>query len=96
MLKKVKPGRTLYIATNEKKLSLFEPLSSVYKVRFLQNFSQFWEKGSAWWNWRKEHLKSDSIEPYFDGAMKVGSKVLPFFFNKAFKSPFIPSLPGNG
>ena len=68
----MKPGRYLYIATNEHKKGFFDPLKSVYKVLQLEDFKFLWAKKSAWWNQTIAAVGS-TPPPTFDGYQAVRS-----------------------
>ena len=45
---KVDKGRKLYVATNERETSLFDPLKDKYETHFLDEFKDLWGEESGW------------------------------------------------
>ncbi|CAI5458545.1 unnamed protein product [Closterium sp. Yama58-4] len=46
--KRIPPGSTLYIATNERDPHFFDPLLAVYKLYKEEYFAEMWAQGSEW------------------------------------------------
>lgn len=66
---KIDDGRNLYIATNERDTSLFDPLKDRYTTHLLDDFSDLWGEGSEWYAETKELNNGVPVE--FDGYMRV-------------------------
>lgn len=71
----IPPGRTVYIATDERNYTFFEPLWEKYKVHLLDEYDWLWAKGSAWYNASLRIQRSTTVgnrsgEPEFDGQMQ--------------------------
>ncbi|CAA6670715.1 unnamed protein product [Spirodela intermedia] len=66
---KIDDGRNLYIATNERDTSLFDPLKDRYTTHFLDDFKNLWGEGSEWYAETKELNNGVPVE--FDGYMRV-------------------------
>ncbi|GJP43020.1 hypothetical protein CLOM_g2526 [Closterium sp. NIES-68] len=64
----VAPGRTLYIATNEKTPGFFDPLKKVYPIRMFQDFHYLWAPGTPWFDGYMRLLGPD---PKMDAYMEV-------------------------
>ena len=45
---KVDEGRKLYVATNERETSLFDPLKDKYETHFVDEFKDLWGEESEW------------------------------------------------
>ncbi|CAI5461445.1 unnamed protein product [Closterium sp. Yama58-4] len=65
----VAPGRTLYIATNERTPGFFDPLRTLYKLYRLEDFEHLWHQGTPWFDVYVEMLGVS--EPAFDPYMQV-------------------------
>ncbi|XP_073023219.1 uncharacterized protein [Primulina eburnea] len=66
---KIEDGRELYISTDERNKSFFDPLKSKYSTHFLDELRDLWDVNSDWY---AEMLKLNSGKPVeFDGFMKV-------------------------
>lgn len=71
----IAPGRTIYVATDERNVSFFGPLWRKYKVRLLEDFAWLWAPGSAWHNASRAIVAASAVanrseEPEFDGQMQ--------------------------
>lgn len=66
---KVEEGRNLYVATNERDRSLFEPLKDKYSTHFLEEYKDLWDEGSDWYAEMTALNKGVPVE--FDGYMRV-------------------------
>ncbi|CAI5472908.1 unnamed protein product [Closterium sp. Yama58-4] len=64
----VAPGRTLYIATNEKTPGFFDPLKAIYTIRMFQDFHYLWAPGTPWYDGYTRLLGPD---PKMDAYMEV-------------------------
>ncbi|KAL3821611.1 hypothetical protein ACJIZ3_007516 [Penstemon smallii] len=66
---KIEDGRNLYIVTDERKLSLFNPLKDKYSTHFLDEYKDLWDSNSDWYS---ETMKLNSGNPVeFDGYMRM-------------------------
>ncbi|CAI5980456.1 unnamed protein product [Closterium sp. NIES-65] len=64
----VAPGRTLYIATNEKTPGFFDPLKAIYTIRMFQDFHYLWAPGTPWYDGYTRLLGPD---PKMDAYMEA-------------------------
>ncbi|KAF4388399.1 hypothetical protein CsatB_015482 [Cannabis sativa] len=65
----VRPGRHLYIATNEPYYNYFDKLRSQYKVHLLDDYNVLWGNTSEWYNETMQLNNNRPVE--FDGYMRV-------------------------
>ncbi|XP_073065296.1 uncharacterized protein [Primulina eburnea] len=66
---KIEDGRELYISTDERKKSFFDPLKSRYSTHFLDEHKDLWDVNSDWY---AEMLKLNHGKPVeFDDFMKI-------------------------
>lgn len=66
---KIEDGRELYISTDERKKSFFDPLKSKYSTHFLDEHRDLWDVDSDWY---AETSKLNNGKPVeFDGFMKI-------------------------
>ncbi|TMW88352.1 hypothetical protein EJD97_018665 [Solanum chilense] len=66
---KIDDGRNLYIATNEKETSFFNPLKDKYSTHFLGDYKDLWDEGSEWYLDTAKLHNGSPVE--FDGYMRV-------------------------
>eukprot|EP00850_Spirogloea_muscicola_P011316 SM000070S21282 [mRNA] locus=s70:18034:19862:+ [translate_table: standard] len=71
----LQPNSTVYIATDERRRSYFEPLKSFFNVYTLQDFEHLWADGSEWYTEvaaliSEQHLPGGLV-PEFDGFMRA-------------------------
>ena len=66
---KIDEGRRLYVATNERDTSLFDPLKDKYETHFLDEFKDLWGEESEWAQEMKQLNNGAPVE--FDGYMRV-------------------------
>ncbi|CAI5503225.1 unnamed protein product, partial [Closterium sp. Naga37s-1] len=63
----VAPGRTLYIATNEKTPGFFDPLKAVFAIRQFRDFDHLWAPGTPWFDGYARILGPDpKLDPYME------------------------------
>ncbi|XP_010542036.1 PREDICTED: uncharacterized protein LOC104815369 isoform X1 [Tarenaya hassleriana] len=66
---KIEEGRNVYIATNEREISLFDPLKDKYTTHFLDEYKDLWDEGSEWYS---ETMKLNGGNPVeLDGYMRA-------------------------
>nr|GMD14896.1 uncharacterized protein LOC109160053 [Ipomoea batatas] len=65
----IKPGRHLYIATNEPFYNYFDKLRPHYKVHLLDDYKHLWSNVSEWYN--ETTLLNGGKPVDFDGYMRV-------------------------
>ncbi|GLT94234.1 hypothetical protein SLE2022_119860 [Rubroshorea leprosula] len=66
---KLEDGRHVYIATNERDTSFFDPLKDKYTTHFLDEYKDLWDENSEWYS---ETTKlNNGIPVEFDGYMRV-------------------------
>nr|GLL31763.1 uncharacterized protein LOC109160053 [Ipomoea trifida] len=65
----IKPGRYLYIATNEPFYNYFDKLRPHYKVHLLDDYKHLWSNVSEWYN--ETTLLNGGKPVDFDGYMRV-------------------------
>ncbi|CAI5967252.1 unnamed protein product [Closterium sp. NIES-65] len=71
----IKPGRHVYIASNERTPGFFSPLASLYKIHVLSDYSHLWAPGSDWYNacWelmQRQRVIHGETGPVFDAQMQ--------------------------
>ncbi|KAG6406972.1 hypothetical protein SASPL_129952 [Salvia splendens] len=66
---KIEDGRNLYIATNEKDTSFFDPLKDKYSTHFLDEYSDLWNTESDWYAEMTKLNNGNPVE--FDGYMRI-------------------------
>ncbi|CAI5463876.1 unnamed protein product [Closterium sp. Yama58-4] len=69
----IKPGRHVYIASNERTPGFFSPLASLYKIHVLSDYRHLWAPSSDWYNDCRtlmQQLKMNETEPVFDAHMQ--------------------------
>ena len=66
----MRPGRRLYIATNERTAGFFEPLRQLYRIFQLSDFQYLWGPGSTWEQAYRE-MFPQIANVQFDSYMQV-------------------------
>ncbi|KAI4308579.1 hypothetical protein L6164_031637 [Bauhinia variegata] len=66
---KIEDGRHLYVATDERDTSFFDPLKDRYTTHFLDEYKDLWDENSEWYSETKNLNNGDPVE--FDGYMRV-------------------------
>lgn len=66
---KIEDGRNLYVATNEKDTSFFDPLKDKYSTHFLDEYSDLWNTESDWYAEMTKLNNGNPVE--FDGYMRI-------------------------
>ncbi|CAI5967258.1 unnamed protein product [Closterium sp. NIES-65] len=71
----IKPGRHVYIASNERTPGFFSPLASLYKIHVLSDYRHLWAPGSDWYNacWelmQRQRVSFRETGPVFDAQMQ--------------------------
>lgn len=66
---KIADGRELYISTDERKRSFFDPLKSKYSTHFLDEHKDLWDVNSDWYAEMSKFSYGKPVE--FDNFMKI-------------------------
>ncbi|PIN20349.1 hypothetical protein CDL12_06940 [Handroanthus impetiginosus] len=66
---KIEEGRNVYIATNEKDVSFFDPLKGKYSTHFLDDYKDLWDVNSDWYDEMVKLNNGNAAE--FDGYMRI-------------------------
>jgi hypothetical protein len=77
---RIDENRDVYIATNEMDTGFFEPLRSTYKLHFLDEFNDLWDRNSEWYN--ETMVLSNGKPVEFDGYMRVEVDTEVFYRGK--------------
>lgn len=64
----IRPGRRIYVSTNERTPGFFAPLERKYRVHMLGQYQHMWSNHSGWYNWSRSLLKDSQG---FDVRMQV-------------------------
>ncbi|KAK6141268.1 hypothetical protein DH2020_024984 [Rehmannia glutinosa] len=66
---KIEDGRNIYIATNERGVSFFDPLKEKYSTHFLDEYKDLWDVNSDWYDETTKLNNGNAVE--FDGYMRM-------------------------
>ncbi|CAI5463900.1 unnamed protein product [Closterium sp. Yama58-4] len=69
----IKPGRHVYIASNERTPGFFSPLASLYKIHVLSDYRHLWGRGSKFHRDLKALLRTlnlTTVKPELDAYME--------------------------
>ncbi|KAK6142344.1 hypothetical protein DH2020_022692 [Rehmannia glutinosa] len=66
---KIEDGRNIYIATNERGVSFFDPLKEKYSTHFLDEYKDLWDVNSDWYDETTKLNNGNTVE--FDGYMRM-------------------------
>lgn len=69
----IRPGRRIYISTNERTPGFFAPLRRKYRVHMLRQYKHLWSNRSHWYKWSRTILKESHG---FDVRMQVLAQTL--------------------
>ncbi|XP_047341932.1 uncharacterized protein LOC124945523 [Impatiens glandulifera] len=65
---RIDDGRNVYVATDERDVSFFDPLKDKYTTHFLEEYKDLWDENSEWYLETKKLNNGVGVE--FDGYMK--------------------------